>query len=97
MNRPSIFNRCPLEPRELVPIVKSQKLVQVLAVYGGPCASWPWHETSRKSGPVQEPAGVCKTTETNLYLCFIAKCYGFRFKGMSILENSQRKIKTLNL
>lgn len=50
-----------------------------------------------RGGLVQEPAAVSITTGTNLYLCFIAKCYGFRFKGITILEDSQRKFKTLNL
>ena len=62
------------------------------ALSGGPSAGWPWHKVGRKGGPVQGPAGICKTKGTDLYLGVIAKCYGFRFKGMSILEKNNQEM-----
>lgn len=63
-----LLGRCPLEPREVVPMVKYQELTQVLALSGGPSAGWPWHESGRRGGSVQGPAGVYKTTGPDLCL-----------------------------
>ena len=83
-----LLGRCPFEPGEVVTIVKSQELVQVLASPGGPSAGCPWHKSGRRGGPMQEPAGVCRTTETHLYLGVRAKGYDFRLKGMTISKDN---------
>lgn len=33
----------------------------------------PWHDSGRRDEPVQEAAGICKTTGIDLYIGVIAK------------------------
>ena len=82
----------PLEPGEAVTVVKSQELVQVLAIPGKSSAYCPWHKSGSSRGPVREPAGICRTTGTDLCLGVIAKGYSyffFRLKRMNILEDRE--------
>ena len=37
-----LLGRCPFEPGKMVPMVKSQELVQMLVLSGGSSAGWPW-------------------------------------------------------
>ena len=87
LDRPSILNRCPLGPGELVPIVKSQENASAGVIRRAFCRltlAPVW----KGGGPVKEPAGVCQTYGTDLYLGVIAKGYVFRLRGMDILEDN---------